>query len=369
LGLGWTPKREYAYLLNNKGYGIDNEMNPNHVDVTKSMTVSPHTNGFDYSYVLPASLDMQPYCYVENGQLASPLTAMTPGNKPDSGYAGAFWRGGLMSPDFDFFDVIPGFTRKANEFIRKQTKEKPFFLYLPFPAPHTPWMPTKEFRGKSKAGEYGDFTEQLDASVGMILKTLDSMKLSENTIVIFTSDNGPYWRDDYIKKFQHQSAGPWRGMKGDAYEGGHRVPFIVRWPGHIKPGTISDATTSHANLMATAAELVKNQDPRYQVEDSYSLVSVLKGISSKIKGQAAVVHHSSNGYFAIRQGDWKLIVGLGSGGFSNPKIVSPKNGEPNVQLYNLKSDPHEDKNMAALHPEIVRELMEKLEQIKQSKQP
>jgi arylsulfatase A-like enzyme len=98
-------------------------------------------------------------------------------------------------------------------------------------------------------GEYGDFTEQLDASVGMILKTLDSMKLSENTIVIFTSDNGPYWREDYINKYQHQSAGPWRGMKGDAYEGGHRVPFIVRWPGKIKPGTISHATTSHANLL------------------------------------------------------------------------------------------------------------------------
>ena len=121
--------------------------------------------------------------------------------------------------------------------------------------------------------------------------------------------------------------------------------------------------------MATAAELVNNQDPRYQVEDSYSLVAVLKGTSSKITGQVAVVHHSSNGYFAIRHGDWKLIVGLGSGGFSNPKILIPKEGEPGVQLYHLKSDPHEDKNMAALHPEIVKELMEKLEQIKQSKQP
>jgi arylsulfatase A-like enzyme len=203
----------------------------------------------------------------------------------------------------------------------------------------------------------------------MILKTLDSMKLSENTIVIFTSDNGPYWREDYINKYQHQSAGPWRGMKGDAYEGGHRVPFIVRWPGKIKPGTISHATTSHANLLATAAELVNNQDPHYQVEDSYSLMGVWKGTSPTIKGQEAVVHHSSNGFYAIRKGDWKLIVGLGSGGFTVPKLIQPKNGEPGVQLYNLRSDPHEDKNMASLHPEIVKELMEKLEQIKQSKQP
>lgn len=369
LGLGWTPKREYAHLLSNKGYGIDNEMNPDHVDLIKGMTVSPKNNGFDYSYVLPASLDMQPYCYVENGQLASPLTAITKGNKPDTGYAGAFWRPGYMSPDFDFFDVIPGFVRKANDFIRNQTKEKPFFLYLPLPVPHTPWMPTNEFRGKSKAGEYGDFTEQLDASVGMILKTLDSMKLSENTIVIFTSDNGPYWREDYVQKFQHQSAGPWRGMKGDAFEGGHRVPFIVRWPGKIKAGTVSHATITHANLMATAAELVSNKDSRYMVEDSYSILSVLQGKTARVPRQEAVVHHSSVGYYAIRKGDWKLIVGLGSGGFTVPKMILPQKGEPSVQLFNLNSDPHEDKNVASLHPEIVKELMEKLDQIKQTKQP
>ena len=158
-------------------------------------------------------------------------------------------------------------------------------------------------------------------------------------------------------------------MKGDAYEGGHRVPFIVRWPGKIKPGMVSDATITHANLMATAAELVNNKDPKYRVEDSYSILSVLQGKTSKVPQQEAVVHHSSNGYYAIRKGDWKLIVGLGSGGFSNPKILIPKAGEPGVQLYNLKSDPHEDKNLAALHPEIVSALMEKLDQIKQIKQP
>jgi arylsulfatase A-like enzyme len=364
LGLGWVPKREYAHLLANKRYGIDAEMNPDHVDLAAPMTVSPNTNGFDYSYVLPASLDMQPYCYVENGKLVDPLTSFTPGKKPDTGYAGAFWRPGLMSPSFDFFDVLPGFTRKANEFLKRQTKEKPFFLYLPMPAPHTPWMPITGFIGSSGAGEYGDFVQQVDASVGAIMKTLDSMGLAKNTMIVFTSDNGPYWREDYVNKFQHKSAGPWRGMKGDAFEGGHRVPFIVRWPGNTKPGTVSDATTTLANLMSTAAEIVGNTNPRYNTEDSYSILSVLKGISKSVDNQPAVVHSSSIGYFAIRVGDWKLIQGLGSGGFTVPKQIAPKPGEAMGQLYHLAEDPHEDKNLYGQYPEKVKALTEMLNQIR-----
>lgn len=364
LGLGWVPKREYAHLLANKRYGIDAEMNPDHVNLAAPMTVSPNTNGFDYSYVLPASLDMQPYCYVENGKLVDPLTSFTPGKKPDTGYAGAFWRPGLMSTRFDFFDVLPGFTRKANEFLKRQTKEKPFFLYLPMPAPHTPWMPITGFIGSSGAGEYGDFVQQVDASVGAIMKTLDSMGLANNTMVVFTSDNGPYWRDDYVRKFQHKSAGPWRGMKGDAFEGGHRVPFIVRWPGTVKPGRTSEATTTLANLMSTAAEIVGNTHPRYNTEDSYSILSVLKGKSISVDNQPAVVHSSSIGYFAIRIGDWKLIQGLGSGGFTVPKQINPKTGEAKGQLYNLAEDPHEDKNLYDQFPEKVKTMTEMLMQIR-----
>jgi len=364
LGLGWVPKREYAHLLANKRYGIDAEMNPDHVDLAAPMTVSPNTNGFDYSYVLPASLDMQPYCYVENGKLVDPLTSFTPGKKPDTGYAGAFWRPGLMSPSFDFFDVLPAFTRKANQFIQLQHHDKPFFLYLPMPAPHTPWMPITGFVGTSGAGEYGDYVQQVDASVGAIMKTLDSMGLANNTMVVFTSDNGPYWREDYVNKFQHKSAGPWRGMKGDAFEGGHRVPFIVRWPGSTKPGAVSAATTTLANMMSTAAEIVGNTNPRYNTEDSYSILSVLKGKSTSVDNQPAVVHSSSIGYFAIRIGDWKLIQGLGSGGFTVPKQINPKPGEAIGQLYNLVQDPHEDKNLYDQNPEKVKALTEMLNQIR-----
>lgn len=232
------------------------------------------------------------------------------------------------------------------------------------PAPHTPWMPITGFVGTSGAGEYGDYVQQVDASVGAIMKTLDSMGLANNTMVVFTSDNGPYWREDYVNKFQHKSAGPWRGMKGDAFEGGHRVPFIVRWPGSTKPGAVSAATITLANLMSTAAEIVGNTNPRYNTEDSYSILSVLKGKSTLVDNQPAVVHSSSIGYFAIRIGDWKLIQGLGSGGFTVPKQINPKPGEAIGQLYNLVQDPHEDKNLYDQNPEKVKALTEMLNQIR-----
>jgi arylsulfatase A-like enzyme len=225
-------------------------------------------------------------------------------------------------------------------------------------------MPITGFIGSSGAGEYGDFVQQVDASVGAIMKTLDSMGLAKNTMIVFTSDNGPYWREDYVNKFQHKSAGPWRGMKGDAFEGGHRVPFIVKWPGNIKPGAVSAATTTLANLMSTAAEIVGNTNPRYNTEDSYSILSVLKGKSTSVDNQPAVVHSSSIGYFVIRIGDWKLIQGLGSGGFTVPKQIAPKPGEAKGQLYHLAEDSHEDKNLYDQYPEKVKALTEMLNQIR-----
>jgi arylsulfatase A len=367
LGLGWTPKPEQTGRLADPLYGIRDEMDPAHIDLGKPMTAGPNSVGFDYSFVLPASLDMPPYTYVENHRLVEPLTSSTPLSKPDTGYAGAFWREGLKSPSFDFHDVLPTFVRKANDFIRQQQSGRPFFLYVPMPAPHTPWMPIAPWKGRSAAGEYGDFTEQVDASVGRILKTLDSMGLSKNTLVVFTSDNGPYWRSDYITKYDHRSAGHWRGMKGDAYEGGHRVPFIVRWPGQVNPGTVSHATTTLANLMSTAVAITGDRNPKHVPEDSYSILPVLRGQSNEVPGQPAVVHSSSVGFYAIRVGDWKLIEGLGSGGFSTPKQIKPKPGGPDGQLFNLKADPSEEKDLFTENPEKVKELREMLRRIREGK--
>ena len=367
LGLGWALKPEHQSLAAVEGYGIKTEMDPQHIDFTKEATQGPNTVGFNYSYILPASLDMPPYCYLENQKLIEPLTAYTDGNKLKSGYTGPFWREGKMSPSFDFHQVLPTFIQKATDFITKQSKEKPFFLYLPMPAPHTPWMPTEGYKGKSKAGEYGDFVQQVDAAVGQILKTLQEAGFSDNTLVIFTSDNGPYWRQNFVEQFGHKAAGQFRGIKGDAFEGGHRIPFIVRWPNKVKANSVSNATTTLANLMATCQQILGETNPLYNTEDSYSILDVLLGKSKIVAGQPAVVHSSSIGFFAIRKGDWKLIEGLGSGGFTEPRNINPVEGQPKGQLYNLATDISETEDVYARYPDKVKELTQLLAEIRNSK--
>lgn len=364
LGIDWVLKDAHHDSLKNPLFGIKEEINPQQIDFTKAPTAGPLTQGFDYSFILPASLDMPPYCYLENDRLTELPTAYTQGNKLESGYTGPFWREGLMSPSFDFPDVLPMFTRKATDFIRKQQNaSSPFFLYFPMPAPHTPWLPTDAYKGSSKAGEYGDFVQQVDASVGQLLNLLDSLDMADNTLVVFTSDNGPYWRENFIQQFNHRSAGPFRGMKGDAHEGGHRVPFIVRYPGKVKAGTISPALTSLANFMATCADLLGDRSGKFESEDSYSILPVLTGKANAVKDQPAVVNSSSKGMLSIRQQDWKLINALGSGGFTVPAEIKPKPGDPTGQLFNLNKDIREEQNLYQENPEKVKELRTLLEQI------
>jgi arylsulfatase A len=367
LGLDWEVEKGRETVLTTEGYGIKTEMNPDDIDFSREPAQGPKTAGFDYSYILPASLDMPPYCYLEDHKLTELPTGYTKGNKLESGYTGPFWREGKMAPSFDFHGVLPTFVAKAIGFLKKQSTKKPFFLYLPLAAPHTPWVPTNDYAGKSKAGEYGDFVQQVDAAVGEVLRTLAEAGLADNTMVIFTSDNGPYWRENFVKQFNHKSAGGFRGMKGDAFEGGHRIPFIVRWPGNVKPGTTSAATTTLTNLMATCREVLGLKSRADLPEDSYSILPVLLGKASQIADQPAVVHSSSIGFFAIRKGDWKLIEGLGSGGFTEPKEIKPKTGEPVGQLYNLATDGAETNNLYQQNPEKVRELTDVLVKIRQSK--
>jgi arylsulfatase A-like enzyme len=370
LGLDWVPKDAYKDSLKpeyNKDnlYGITTDMIPEQIDFTKPPVHGPKTQGFDYSFILPASLDMPPYCYLENDKLTEQPTGYTKGNKLESGYTGPFWREGLMVPSFDFYDVLPLFTNKAVDFVKKQSNSKdPFFLYFALPAPHTPWVPKPGYAGKSKAGEYGDYVVEVDDAVGKMLHVLDSLGLSKNTIVVFASDNGPYWRENFVEQFGHKAAGEFRGMKGDAFEGGHRVPFIVRYPGKVKPGSVSNVTTTLANLMATLAELTGQHSEKFETEDSYSILPILTGTATTIANQTAIVNISSKGTYDIRKGPWKLITKLGSGGFTVPVQINPKPGEPVGQLYNLDNDIHEDHNLYAQYPEKVKELTELLEKIK-----
>ncbi|MEQ9288112.1 MAG: arylsulfatase [Cyclobacteriaceae bacterium] len=372
LGLDWVVKEAFKDSVKNhpkytNELGMVRQMDDSWVDFSKKPTDGPLDHGFDYSYILPASLDMQPYCYLENDVLTELPDQHTPGNELNSAsYAtGAFWRPGKITKSFDFYDVLPNFIRQAQEFIEDRSQEEnPFFLYLPLAAPHSPWVPTGEYEGSSGAGQYGDFVKMVDEQVGHLLATLKESGVSDNTLVIFTSDNGPFWKPDFIERFDHRAAGHYRGMKADIHEGGHRVPFFAKWPGVIKPGSQSDFPTTLTNLMATTAELIGTKLPENSGEDSQSILPVLLGNQSKLRPAMPIVHHSSKAFFAIRKGAWKLIEKRGSGGFSIPAIIEPGAGEPVGQLYNLDEDPSETNNLYDEKPMVVAELMRELEAIR-----
>ena len=323
---------------------------PRDVDFTKPVTHGPVTNGFDYFFGFCGSLDMAPYVYVENNRVTALPDRITRNDDPK-----AFWREGPTGADFEHEQVLPKLTEKAVEYIGIQEQGKPFFFYFPLPAPHTPILPTKKFRGKSKTNEYGDFVLQVDDTVGKILDALERTGLEDNTIVILTSDNGCSPRADFdeLDEFGHDPSYVFRGHKADIFEGGHRIPFIVQWPAGVKPGSICDDPVCLTDLMATMADITGFQLPDNAGEDSVSILPDLLG-TAKDPVREAIVHHSVNGSFSIRQGKWKLELCPGSGGWSDPKpAVAKKNNLPKVQLYDLIQDIGEQVNLQAEHPKVV----------------
>ncbi len=352
LGLGWVTKDGQTAKADN-------------VDWSAPVTHGPQSLGFDYSYIIPASLDMDPYCWLENGRTVEAPIGRTPGSKRRWDGGGGFWRAGPIAPSFDFTDVLPTITSKAVDFVKRQDKNSPFFLYVPLTAPHTPWMPTDEFRGRTPVDWYGDFVAQVDASIGRIVEALDHAGFGDETLLIVTSDNGSHWPTEQIEKFGHRANGSWRGQKADIHEGGHRVPFVCRWPGRIEPGSRSDQTICLTDLMATCAAAVGLALPADAGQDSYNLLPAVLNPESDKPIREAVVHHSAQGLFAIRQGPWKLIDGLGSGGFTAPRQIEPEPGGPKGQLYNLDDDPTEQDNLWSEHPDIVARLTALLERYKQ----
>ncbi|MGV3721872.1 MAG: sulfatase family protein [Actinomycetota bacterium] len=326
------------------------------VDYAKPLTPGPNAVGFDYFFGIPSSLDFEPYVFVKNDRPTEPPTAKIEASESRRTGGGGFWRAGFISPSFKHVDVLPELTRQAEAFIKKQAAAKPFFLYLPLNSPHTPWMPTAEFRGKSGAGYYGDFAHQTDATVGRVLRALDEAKLSRNTLVVYTSDNGAHWLTSDIEQFDHRANTPWRGQKSDIHEGGHRVPFIVRWPGKVKAGSVNKQLVCLTDLFATFAAAAGVNVPDGAAEDSYNQLPAFQGKRAAAHVREAVVHHSGDGLFAIRHGDWKLVEGLGSGGFTLPKTVKPAPGGPTGQLYNLAEDPAEQHNLYLERPDQVTRL-------------
>ena len=333
----------------------------------------PYDRGFDSYFGIRASTDIPPYFYIRNRDADEPSNWIEK-NGPGEGefwtpIQGEFWREGGIAPGLKLIDVLPRFTDEAVKVIDTHADkdgDQPLFLYLAYPAPHTPWLPTEEYLGTSKAGMYGDFTVMVDAMVGKVLQALEDNGMKDNTLVLFSSDNGPVWYDKDVEHFGHDSAGNFRGMKGDVWEAGHRVPFIARWPGKIKPARKSDDLISFADVIATAADITGANLPADGAEDSFSFLPVLEGTGSA--GRESLITHSGNGYKAIHKDGWKLINGPYSGGFSeslikNKRSVPKVNGEfVEGQLYNMREDPYEQNNLWHQYPEKVQQLQSELRQ-------
>jgi arylsulfatase A-like enzyme len=355
LGWDWSKKTDAPF---------HDEANPKDdlvVDFTRPIANGPITLGFDYFFGISASLDMAPYVYVENDRPTALPDRIIPAEKDKR-----FYRSGPAAPDFDISQTLPKLTEKAVEYINNRASQKntPFFLYFPLTAPHTPILPTKPFQGKSGTSEYGDFVLQVDWTVGQIINALRQNGLEDNTLVIFTSDNGcsPMADFDELAAVGHYPSYVFRGTKADIFDGGHRIPFIARWPGKIKPASVCDQTICLTDFIATTAQITGFNLPDNAGEDS---VSILAAMDDTVKTplREAIVHHSINGSFAIRQGKWKMVFCPDSGGWSQPKPGSSEaQNLPAVQLYDLNSDIGEKQNLYQEHPDVVKRLTELLEQ-------
>jgi len=353
------------------------------IDYTRPFTGGPTAVGFDHYFGISASLNMSPFCYLQGDRVLR-LPVLHQERIRDANFAAT--DEGVRSPDFTNYGVLPRLAGEAVAFIEKQAasaRNKPFFLYAPLTAPHLPVVVNQEYRGKSRAGEYGDFVVETDAFVGAILETLDRTGLAKDTLVLFTSDNGGlyhYWEaketDDvkhykitgraaHIREFGHQGNAHLRGTKADIWEGGHRVPFVVRWPGKTPDGAVSNELVELTDLLATAAAIIGAKLPPGAGPDSRNILPALFAAKPAKPVREFAVHHSATGVFAIRQGPWKLIPAhRGSGGFSQPKQLDPaKEGGPPGQLYNLETDPSETRNVYAEHPDIVERLTKLLKTI------
>ncbi len=317
----------------------------------ENMSGGPRDRGFETYFGMHASLDIPPFFYIDDRTATEvPSTVVEANDSIDTDenwnhIQGAFWRRGGIGSDFKHLEVTPRFCEEACQVIEKHNGDKPLFLYLALPSPHTPWVPTEEFLGKSGAGMYGDFVMQVDSVVGQVMASLEEAGMTEDTLILFTSDNGPVWYEKDTERFGHAATGPLRGVKASVWEGGHRVPFIVRWPAAVKAGSTSEHTVAFADVFATLAELAGQDEMAEDVaQDSVGFVEVLRDPDSELENRPPILHDEA----VIREGDWKLIDKRGGRGFGAPKGV--KYG---IELFDLSNDLSEENNLADQMPEKV----------------
>jgi arylsulfatase A-like enzyme len=345
------------------------------VDYDKPLGGGPVSRGFDYFFGMDCP-NYGPYCYIENDRFQGKPSEVFAGGDMNQGPNPVFGpidsRRGPAMAGWKQEDVLPELTRRAAAYIEQQRgKEKPFFLYFASTGPHTPVVPSKEFQGKTQVGPYGDFVHQVDHSLGQLLAALDRAKLADNTLVIFTSDNGPEIHAyERAQRFRHYSMGSWRGVKRDSWEGGHRVPYVARWPGRIKAGSSSSEVICQTDLMSTLAALTGYRLPAEDAaEDSYNILPVLLGEKLREPVRPATVLHSARGYFALRQGPWVFIDYKTGDNNTEPEWLQKERGyEAHTQpgeLYHLGRDPGQKRNVYAENPEVVAQMKALLEKYKQ----
>ncbi len=358
LGLNWQTKDGYAIQDDHNEWGKDEAIyreNERHIDFEKPVTGGPVDLGFDYFFgTTGCSTSDPPYCYIEQDRTVGIPSVQS----PDEFLKLAGFAPGLMVPGFSLTGVDPDFTDKAIGFIeghQEKQPNKPFFLYLALSSPHNPFLPPDFAKGKSTEGPRGDLVTVVDWSVGRILEVLKERGLDKNTLVIVTSDNGAMKGAN-----GHKSNGDYRGYKANIWDGGHRIPFIARWPGKIRAGSESREVISLTDMFATISALVEAKVAPGSGEDSYDVLPAFFGKHQKDSETRVRVFHSGAGYFAIQKGPWKLIEGTkgaGSGKSVPGEGPSVKIG----QLYNVEADPYETNDLWDKEKGVVGELLPLLE--------
>lgn len=334
------------------------------VDYTQPIRNGPNAVGFDHYFGISASLDMVPYTFIRNDRVvANPTDDKQFLLRVD--VPNRFTRLGPTAPGFKCEDVLPTLTTEAVKWIDERAKAPatPFFLYLPLTTPHTAIAPSAGWLGKTGLGAYADFVAETDDAVGRVLAALEKHGLDKNTLVIVTSDNGCSPEADFpaLVARGHNPSYRFRGHKADIYEGGHRVPFLVRWPGVVAPGRTTDQLTCLTDVFRTCADAAGVPVPPAAGEDSFSFLPTLYNERSSAL-RTAIVNHSVNGSFAVRDGPWKLCLCPGSGGWSAPRPGRDDASRlPPVQLFNLTDDLGETTNLHAQHPMIVERLTKMLD--------
>ncbi len=349
------------------------------VDFSRRIEGGPLDHGFDrfFGTACCPTTDWL-YAFIDGDHIPIPPAVLLDTKQlPDHAYS-EDCRGGFIAPDFPMEEVDMVFLKQSTEFLEEHVREspgKPFFLYHASQAVHQPSFPGNKFKGKTQAGPHGDFIREFDWIVGELLRTLERLDLANDTIVIISSDNGPETTAvvNMRKDYQHDGAAPWRGMKRDDWEGGHRVPFIVRWPGRVKPGQTSNQLLSLTDVMATVAAVVGADLPDEAAEDSFNMLPVLLGAAdSPVRPYLLEQAFGGERWLSIRRGNWKYLDHQGSGGNNYDNLLlkpfAVKDTEPDApgQLYDLTEDPGETTNLYKENPEIVKELKDKLDESKRS---